>query len=97
MVISTFLNSGKFMAGQETAATKLFVEMIRFYTDIPDTYHQSIRTYLEDFYLRMLDGRIVPSSGRAYPIDGPTASVIIYHALQGPIPGTGISINIPLK
>ena len=96
LVISTFLNSGKFIEGQETAATNMFVEMMRFYTDIPDTYDQSIRNYLEEFYLRMLDGRIIPSSDRAYPIDEPTASVIMYHPLQGPMPGTGISLNIPL-
>ena len=96
LVISTFLNSGKFMKGQESAATKMFVEMIRFYTDIPDSYHQGIRNYLEEFYVRMRDGRIVPSSDRAYPVDEPTASVIMYHPLQGPIPGTGISLNIPL-
>jgi len=97
LVISTFLNSGKFLAGQENAATNMFVEMIGFYTDIPDTYHQSIRNYLDEFYLRMLDGRIIPSSDRAYPIDEPTASVILYHPLKGPMPGTGISLNIPLN
>ena len=97
LVISTFLNSGKFMAAQETAATNLFVEMISFYTDIPDTYRQNIRDYLQEFYLRLRDGRIMPSKDRAYPIDEPTASVIIYHSLTGVMPGTGISLNIPLQ
>ena len=96
LVVSTFLNSGEFMEGQEIAATNLFLEMIRFYTDIPDAYHQGIRQYLQEFYIRMFDGRLTPSSDLAYPIDEPTAAVIMYHSLTGPIPGTGISLNIPL-
>ena len=96
LVVSTFLNSGKFIAGQEAAATNLFVEMIRFYTDIPDTYYQGIRHYPQEFYLRMTDGRLTPSSDRAYPVDEPTEAVIMYHTLQGQMSGTGISLNIPL-
>ena len=37
LVVSTFLKEGKFIIGQKTAATRLFIEMIGFYTEIPKT------------------------------------------------------------
>lgn len=96
-VISTFLDGGEFLLGQQEAITNLFLEMIRFYTDIPNQYYTGIKRYLKEFYLRIADGRIKPSSDRVYPVDEPEATVILYHPLQGKLEGTGLSLNIPLN
>ena len=96
VVISTFLDDGVFLAGQQEAITKFFLEMIRFYTDIPYQYHVGIKNYLQEFYVRIADGRMKPSSDRVYPVDEPEATVILYHPLQGNLKGTGLSLNIPL-
>ena len=97
LVVSTFLNEGKFIVGQEQAATRLFLEMINFYTEIPQPYYSGIKRYFREFYLRIADGRIVPSSDRIYAIDEPTEAIAIYHPLRGNMIGTGLSLNIPLS
>ena len=97
VVVSTFLDKGKFLLGQQEAITNIFLEMIRFYTDIPHQYYVGIQRYLKEFYLRIADGRIKPSSERVYPVDEPEATVILYHPLQGSLQGTGLSLNIPLN
>ena len=96
-VISTFLDKGEFLLGQQEAITNLFLAMIRFYTDIPNQYYTGIKRYLKEFYLRIADGRIKPSSERVYPVDEPEATVILYHPLHGSLTGTGLSLNIPLN
>ena len=97
VVISTFLDKGEFILGQQEAITNIFLEMIRFYTDIPHQYYTGIQRYLKEFYLRIADGRIKPSSDRAYLIDEPEATIILYHPLQNGLQGTGLSLNIPLN
>ena len=97
VVISTFLDKGAFLSGQREAITNIFLAMIRFYTDIPQQYHVGIKRYLNEFYLRIADGRIKPSSDRVYPVDEPEATVLLYHPLQGSLQGTGLSLNIPLN
>ncbi len=97
LVVSTFLEEGKFIIGQKTAATQLFLEMIGFYTEIPKTYHSGIRHYFQEFYERIIDGRIEPSGDRLYPIDEPAATIAVYHPLRGDMRGTGLSLNIPLS
>ena len=96
VVISTFLDKGSFLAGQQEAITNIFLAMIHFYTDIPGQYYTGIKRYLNEFYLRIADGRIKPSSERIYPVDEPEATVLLYHPLQGSLQGTGLSLNIPL-
>lgn len=96
VVISTFLDEGMFMSGQQEASTNLFLEMIRFYTDIPNQYYTGIKNYFQEFYVRIADGRIKPSNERIYHVDEPEATVILYHPLQGNLKGTGLSLNIPL-
>ena len=96
VVISTFLDKGVFISGQQEANTNLFLEMIRFYTDIPNKYYTGIQNYFQEFYTRIEDGRITPSNNRVYPVDEPEAIVIVYHSLQGNFQGTGLSLNIPL-
>jgi hypothetical protein len=96
LVVSTFLDSGKFLPGQKQASTNLFLETIRFYTNIPQDYYGGIKRYFQEFYLRIEDGRLQPTSDRAYPVDEPEATVIIYHPLRGKLQGTGISLNISL-
>ena len=97
VVISSFLNKGEFLSGQQEAITNLFLEMIRFYTDIPTQYYAGIKRYFQEFYLRIEDGRIKPSSNQVYLVDEPEATVILYHPLQGSLTGTGLSLNIPLN
>jgi hypothetical protein len=96
LVVSSFLKNGKFIPEQEQATTDFFLEIIDFYTEIPSKFHEGIKRYLQEFYQRIADGRIPPSSHRAYPIDEPEATVVIYHELNGQIPGKAISLNIPL-
>jgi hypothetical protein len=96
LVISTFLEGGKFLPGQEQATTNLFLETIKFYTDIPEKYYPGIERYFQEFYLRIKDGRLQPKSDRTYPVDEPEATVVLYHPLKGTLSGTGISLNIPL-
>ena len=97
LVVSTFLEEGKFVIGQKTAATQLFLEMIGFYTEIPQPYHSGIERYFEEFYQRIVDGRIIPSRDRTYAIDEPASTIAVYHPLRGDISGTGLSLNIPLS
>ena len=97
VVISSFLNKGEFLSGQQEAITNLFLEMISFYTDIPTQYYVGIKRYFQEFYLRIEDGRIKPSSTQVYLVDEPEATVILYHPLQGSLKGTGLSLNIPLN
>lgn len=97
LVVSTFLEEGKFIIGQQNAATDLFLEMIGFYTEIPKPYHSGIRRYFQEFYQRIVDGRIKPSSERTYAIDEPAATIAVYHPLRGDMRGTGLSLNIPLS
>lgn len=97
IVISAFLDRGQFMAGQQEAITNLFLEMIGFYTDIPNEYYVGLKNYFQEFYSRIVDGRIKPSSDRVYLVDEPEETVILYHPLQGSLEGTGLSLNIPLN
>lgn len=96
LVVSTFLEEGKFLTGQEQATSNLFLEMIRFYTDIPEEYYPGIDRYFQEFYSRMANGKLKPSSDRVYAVDEPSTTVIMYHSLQGKLPGTAISLNISL-
>lgn len=96
LVVSTFLEGGNFLVGQEQATTNLFLEMIQFYTDIPKEYYPGIDRYFQEFYLRMADGRLKATSDRVYAVDEPSTTVIMYHPLQGKIQGTAISLNISL-
>ena len=97
LVVSTFLDEGEFITGQQSAATQLFLEMINFYTEIPQPYYSGIKRYFQEFYQRIADGRIVPSSNRTYAIDEPAATIAVYHPLRGNMLGTGLSLNIPLS
>lgn len=96
VVASTFLDRGKFLAGQEQAISDLFLEMIQFYTDLPEEYYPGVNNYFQEFYLRMADGRLKPSSDRVYAVDEPSSTVIMYHPSVGEFQGTVISLNIPL-
>jgi hypothetical protein len=96
LVATTFLEGGNFFAGQEQATTNLFLEIIQFYTNIPEEYYSGINRYFQEFYLRIADKRLKPASDRAYPVDEPSTTVIMYHSLQGEIKGTAISLNIYL-
>lgn len=96
LVVTSFLENGKFISGQQQATTNLFLEIIDFYTEIPSNYYKGIQRYFREFYQRIADGRIPTSSDRAYPIDEPEAVVVIYHQLNGELPGKAISLNIPL-
>lgn len=97
VVISTFLDRGRFIAGQQAAITAFFLDTIDFYTEIPDRYYIGIKNYFEEFYSRIVDGRIKPSRERVYLVDEPEATVILYHPLQGSLEGTGLTLNIPLN
>lgn len=97
VVISTFLDRGEFITGQQEAITDFFLSMISFYTSIPNQYYIGIKRYFQEFYTRIADGRIKPSRDRVYPVDEPEATVILYHPLQGSLDGTGLSLNIPLN
>lgn len=97
VVISSFLDRGQFIAGQQEAITNLFLEMIDFYTEIPNQYYVGIKNYFQEFYSRIADGRIKPSGDRVYLVDEPESTVILYHPLQGSLKGTGLSLNIPLN
>jgi hypothetical protein len=96
LVVSSFLENGEFLPGQEKATTDFFLEMIDFYTEIPSNYYNGIQRYFQEFYQRIADGRIPTSSDRTYPIDEPEKLVVIYHELNGELPGKAISLNIPL-
>ena len=96
LVASTFLDRGQFLAGQKQAISDLFLEMMQFYTDLPATYYPGVKNYFQEFYLRMADGRLKPSSDRVYAVDEPSATVIMYHPSQGEFQGTVISLNISL-
>ncbi len=97
LVVSTFLDEGKFLTGQEKAATELFLAMIDFYTEIPRPYYSGIKRYFQEFYLRILNGRITPSTNQTYAVDEPAKTIVVYHPLRGGILGTGLSLNIPLS
>jgi hypothetical protein len=97
VVVSTFLDEDNFIVGQKQATTDLFLEMMQFYTDIPQEYYPGINNYFEEFYARMADGRLKPSSDRVYAVDEPSTTVVMYHPLQGEMTGTAISLNIPLS
>jgi hypothetical protein len=96
LVATAFLKGGNFFTGQEQATTDLFLEMIEFYTDIPEEYYQGIDRYFQEFYLRIADRRLKPTSDRSYAVDEPSTTVVMYHSLQGEIKGTAISLNIYL-
>ena len=96
LVASTFLDQGEFLAGQKQAISDLFLEIIQFYTDLPATYYPGVKNYFREFYLRMADGRLNPSSDRVYAVDEPSSTVIMYHPSQGEFEGTVISLNISL-
>jgi hypothetical protein len=96
LVATAFLEGGKFFVGQEQATTNLFLEMIQFYTDIPEEYYQGIDRYFQEFYSRIADKRLKPASDRSYAVDEPSTTVVMYHSLQGEIKGTAISLNIYL-
>lgn len=96
VVASTFLDRGEFLAGQEQAISDLFLEMIQFYTDLPEEYYPGVNNYFQEFYLRMADGRLKPSSDRVYAVDEPSSTVIMYHPSVGEFQGTVISLNISL-
>lgn len=97
IVISTFLDRGQFIKGQQEAITDFFLKMIDFYTEIPKQYYVGIEHYFQEFYSRIVDGRIKPSSERVYLVDEPESTVILYHPLHGSLQGTGLSLNIPLN
>jgi hypothetical protein len=96
LVATAFLEGGKFFVGQEQATTNLFLEIIQFYTDIPKEYYLGINRYFQEFYLRIADKRLKPTSDRIYAVDEPSTTVVMYHSLQGEIKGTAISLNIYL-
>lgn len=96
LVASSFLDRGNFLAKQKQAISDLFLEMIQFYTDLPPEYDSGIDSYFQEFYSRMADGRLQPSSDRVYAVDEPSSTVIMYHPATGDFQGTVISLNISL-